>query len=281
MIQARRRPGGLYGVGFGLVVAFTAVAIFYPFYWMVMASVEPEGSSMANVSLLIPHGFSLDAYKAVLQRKPMPLWILNTFIVTIASTLLVVPLSLLAAYSLNRFRFRGRTGVIFFVLMTQLLPASALVVPLFLIFRNYRLLNTLQGVSIAYMSFLLPLAIWILWGYMQTIPPEFEEAAMVDGCNRLGAFLRVTIPIAIPGLAAVALFAFLESWNQYLLAYVLTGSEDKWVISLGLYSFIGEYVVLVEQMMAASVIASIPALLVFVILQRYLRGGLALGGLRG
>ena len=82
MIQARRRPGGLYGVGFGLVVAFTAVAIFYPFYWMVMASVEPEGSSMANVSLLIPHGFSLDAYKAVLQRKPMPLWILNTFIVT-------------------------------------------------------------------------------------------------------------------------------------------------------------------------------------------------------
>lgn len=281
MIQGRRRPGGLYGVGLGLVVAFTAVAIFYPFYWMVMASVEPEGSSMANVSLLIPHGFSLDAYKAVLQRKPMPLWILNTFIVTIASTLLVVPLSLLAAYSLNRFRFRGRTGVIFFVLMTQLLPASALVVPLFLIFRNYRLLNTLQGVSIAYMSFLLPLAIWILWGYMQTIPPEFEEAAMVDGCNRLGAFLRVTIPIAIPGLAAVALFAFLESWNQYLLAYVLTGSEDKWVISLGLYSFIGEYVVLVEQMMAASVIASIPALLVFVILQRYLRGGLALGGLRG
>lgn len=104
---------------------------------------------------------------------------------------------------------------------------------------------------------------------------------MVDGCNRLGAFLRVTVPLAIPGLAAVALFAFLESWNQYLLAYVLTSSEDKWVISLGLYSFIGEYVVLVEQMMAASVIASIPALLVFVILQRYLRGGLALGGLRG
>ena len=281
MAQGRRQTGGLYRIGFGLVVAFTAVAIFYPFYWMVMASVQPQGSSMANVSLLLPHDFSLDAYKAVLQRKPMPLWILNTFVVTIFSTALVVPLSLLAAYSLNRFRFRGRTGVIFFVLMTQLLPASALVVPLFLIFRNYRLLNTLHGVSIAYMSFLLPLAIWILWGYMQTIPAEFEEAAMVDGCNRLGAFLRVTVPLAIPGLAAVALFAFLESWNQYLLAYVLTSSEDKWVISLGLYSFIGEYVVLVEQMMAASVIASIPALLVFVILQRYLRGGLALGGLRG
>ena len=281
MVQERGRVGGLYKLGFALIVAFTAVAIFYPFYWMVIASIQPEGSSLANVSLLLPHGFSLSAYTAVLQRKPMLLWVFNTLLVTLAATALVVPLSLLAAYSLNRFRFRGRTGVIFFVLMTQLLPASALVVPLFLIFRNYRLLNTLHGVSIAYMSFLLPLAIWILWGYMQTIPAEFEEAAMVDGCDRLGAFLRVTVPLAVPGLAAVALFAFLESWNQYLLAYVLTSSENTWVVSLGLYSFIGEYVILVEQMMAASVIASIPALLVFVILQRYLRGGLALGGLRG
>ncbi len=281
MIQTRGRRTHVYRIGFALVTAFTAVAIFYPFYWMVMASFQPEGTSLANVSLLIPHGFSLQAYVAVFTRKPMLLWIFNTFLVTIASTLLVVPLSLLAAYALTRFRFLGRIGVIFFVLMTQLLPASALVVPLFLIFRGYHLLNTLQGVAIAYMSFLLPLAIWILWGYMQTIPAEFEEAAMVDGCTRLGAFIRVTVPLAVPGLAAVALFAFLESWNQYLLAYVLTSSEDKWVISLGLYSFIGEYVVLVEQMMAASVIASIPAVIVFVVLQRYLRGGLALGGLRG
>ena len=281
MVENRGRRGGVYKLGFALIVFFTAVAIFYPFYWMVMASLQPEGSSLANVALLIPRRVTGEAYVNLFLRKPMLLWIINTFIITLASTAIVVPLSLLAAYALNRFRFRGRTGVIFFVLMTQLLPASALVVPLFLIFRNYRLLNTLQGVSIAYMSFLLPLAIWILWGYMQTIPAEFEEAAMVDGCSRLGAFLRVTVPLAVPGLAAVALFAFLESWNQYLLAYVLTGSEDKWVISLGLFSFIGEYVVLVEQMMAASVVASIPALLVFVTLQRYLRGGLALGGLRG
>lgn len=281
MVENRGRKGGVYKLGFALIVFFTAVAIFYPFYWMVMASLQPEGSSLANVALLIPRRVTGEAYVNLFLRKPMLLWIVNTFIITLASTAIVVPLSLLAAYALNRFRFRGRTGVIFFVLMTQLLPASALVVPLFLIFRNYRLLNTLQGVSIAYMSFLLPLAIWILWGYMQTIPAEFEEAAMVDGCSRLGAFMRVTVPLAVPGLASVALFAFLESWNQYLLAYVLTGSEDKWVISLGLFSFIGEYVVLVEQMMAASVVASIPALLVFVTLQRYLRGGLALGGLRG
>lgn len=104
---------------------------------------------------------------------------------------------------------------------------------------------------------------------------------MVDGCTRFGAFLRVTVPIAIPGIVAAALFAFLESWNQYILAYALTSSTEKWVVSLGLYAFIGEYTVLVEQMMAASVMASIPALAVFVALQRYLRGGLALGGLKG
>ena len=128
---------------------------------------------------------------------------------------------------------------------------------------------------------MLPLAIWVLWGYLQGIPIAFEEAALVDGCTNFQAFVKVTLPLALPGLVATALFVFLEGWNHYLLAFVLAGSTSQWVISLGLYSFIGMYSIQVEQMMAASVVAAAPALLVFAILQRYLRGGLALGGLKG
>ena len=148
-------------------------------------------------------------------------------------------------------------------------------------FRDAGLLNTTSGVIIAYTTFMLPLSIWVLWGYMQGIPLYFEEAALVDGCNRFQAFRLVTLPLAMPGLAATALFVFLEGWNHYLLAFVLASSTDQWVISLGLFSFIGQYSIDIEQMMAASVVAAAPALVIFALLQRHLRGGLALGGMKG
>lgn len=282
LFAASRKKVDLLQRGLVMFAAFSiGIVIFYPFYWMVMASGLPEGSSLAKTTVLIPSSISLEAYATVLLQKPMLLWTANTLLVTVLSTAFVTPLALLAAYSMSRFRFRGRMAMIFFVLLTQLLPATSVLIPLFLVFRAYGLLNNLLGVTIAYITFLMPQTIWILWGYLKTIPGDFEESAMVDGCTRFGAFLRVTVPIAIPGIVAAALFAFLESWNQYILAYALTSSTEKWVVSLGLYAFIGEYTVLVEQMMAASVMASIPALAVFVALQRYLRGGLALGGLKG
>ena len=279
--QASRFPISLGQIGFFILVVTICIAVVYPFYWMIMASFLPEGYSIANAPLFFSDQFTLDTYVKLFEQRPIWRWISNTLIVTIASTLLTIPLSVLAAYSLHRFRFRGRRFFIFFVLLMQLLPATAIIVPFFITFRDYRLLDTLQGVTIAYMTFTLPLGIWILWGYFQSIPLDFEEAALVDGATPWGAFWRVTLPLASPGIAATSLFIFLDSWNQYLLAYVLTSSTDRWVISLGLCSCIGEYFVEIEQMMAASVVASIPALLLFAILQRYLRGGLALGGLKG
>lgn len=268
-------------LAFATLLIATIVAIVYPVYWMLVASFSPVGSSLAERFLVMPSRFSLDAYQAVFGRKPMLLWLGNTFIVTVGATMLTLPLALLAAYSLNRFRFRGRVFFIFFVLLTQLLPASVLMVPLFISFRNLQLLNTHAGLIIAYTTFTLPLAIWVLWGYLQGISFEFEEAALVDGCTQLGAFFRVTVPLAVPGIAATALFIFLEAWNQYLLALVLSTRSEVWVIALGLFSFVGEYNIEIEQMMAASVIAVIPAFLLFAVLQRYMRGGLALGGTKG
>ncbi|MBA3891497.1 MAG: carbohydrate ABC transporter permease [Gemmatimonadaceae bacterium] len=280
-MERRGRRDVLTKVGFAFVLITTTVAVIYPVYWMLMGSLAPEGYTMANSPLFLPEAFSLDAYRSLFARKPMLLWIGNTFIVTIAATALTLPLSILAAYALNRYRFRGRMPAIYFILLTQLLPASALIVPMFLIFRGMGLLDSLLGITIAYTSFTMPLAIWVLWGYLQSIPFDFEEAALVDGATQIGAFFRVTLPLAAPGVAATSLFIFLESWNHYLLALVLTSSSSNWVISLGLFSFIGEYVVEVEQMLAASVVTVIPAFLLFFVMQRFLRGGLALGGMKG
>lgn len=278
--QARRRRM-IAGFGFFVLVATTTIAVVYPFYWMVMASFTPQGYSLTNAPLLLPGEFSIEAYTSIFSQRPLATWLGNTIAITLGATAIVLPAALLASYSLNRFRFRGRMVFIFLVLLCQLLPASALIVPMFLIFRDYKLINTTLGVTIAFTTFMLPMGIWVLWGYIQTIPHEFEEAALVDGCNGFQAFVRVTLPLAMPGIAATAMFIFLEGWNHYLLAFVLTSDTQQWVISLGLYSFIGQYVIEIEQMMATSVIAALPALVVFAIMQRYLRGGLSLGGLKG
>jgi ABC-type glycerol-3-phosphate transport system permease component len=278
--QARRRRL-ISRFGFFVLVVTTVIAVVYPFYWMVMASFTPEGYSLANGPLFLPDEFSIEAYISIFNERPLGRWLGNTVVITVTATAIVLPAALLASYSLNRFRFRGRTPFIFFVLLSQLLPSSAVIVPLYLIFRDLRLLNTVLGVTIAYTTFMLPMAVWVLWGYIQSIPREFEESAMVDGCNGFQAFMRVTLPLAAPGIAATALFIFLEGWNHYLLAFVLTSDTSQWVISLGLYAFIGQYNIQIEQMMATSVVAAVPALVVFAVLQRHLRGGLALGGLKG
>lgn len=279
--KKHRRRDWLTRLGFFIVLLTTIIAVVYPVYWMFIGSLAPEGYTFAHAPILFPGKFSLEAFRHVFEQKAMLRWISNTFVVTVLATVITLPLSVLAAYGLNRYRFRGRNFLIFLILLVQLLPESALIVPLFILFRDFGLLDSLFGIALSYLSFTLPLAIWVLWGYLQSISFDFEEAALVDGCSPMGAFFRVTLFIATPGIAATALFIFLECWNSYLLALILTSSQGNWVISLGLFSFIGEYVVQIEQMMAASVVAVIPAFVLFAVMQRYLRGGLALGGMKG
>jgi ABC-type glycerol-3-phosphate transport system permease component len=268
-------------IGLGVLTLVTAIAVGYPVYWMVIASLQTSGTAQIDQAWLFPAHPSLRAYVEVFTQRQMAMWIANTLLVTGVSTVLAMGVALLGAYAIARFRFPGRNSVLFFLLLTQLVPASSLIIPLFLTFRGYGLYDSLPAIAVAYVSFTVPEAQWVLWGYLQNLSEDFENAAMVDGCTRFGAFWRITLPLTLPGVAAAALFCFLEGWNQYLLAYVLTSSSANWVVSLGLFSFVGEYITNVEQMMAASVVASIPSVLLFVILQRYLKGGLTVGGLTG
>jgi multiple sugar transport system permease protein len=187
----------------------------------------------------------------------------------------------LPAYSLARFRFKGKIVFIFFLLVTQMVPPTSLVIPLFLLFKTYKLLNTYIGLVIAYTAFLTPLSVWLLSGYIQGIPKDFEEAALVDGCSRITGFFRVVLPLVVPGLVSVSTLLMLNAWGWYLYAFVLGSTENMWVVSLGLYSFIGQHEVYVENMMATAAVIALPPLVIFLLLQRYLRKGITLGGLSG
>jgi len=268
-------------LGLGLLVFVTAVAVAYPVYWMLIASFQPSGAAQSDQAWLYPNNPSLQAYAGLFAERPMGQWLINTVVVTLASTAVALVTAVFGAYALARFRFHGRTTILFVLLLTQLVPASSLIIPLFLTFRAYGMYDNIGAIAIAYASFTIPEAVWLMWGYYQNLSEDFEHAAMVDGCSQFGAFRRITLPLSLPGLVATTLFCFLEGWNQYLLAYVLTSAPANWVVSLGLFSFIGEFSTDVEQMMAASVVASIPPILVFVLLQRYLKGGLTMGGVTG
>ena len=262
-----------------VVVAACAVAAF-PFYWMLVSSLQAT-SLFTYPPHLFPSELTLRSYLTIFERKPLSLWIGNTMIVSIATTILSLAISLNAAYSLSRFRTRVNLVSGVFVLITQMLPPTLLVVPMYIIFRELRLLDSLFGLVVADTAFSLPLSIWMLKGFFDAAPREVEEAGLVDGCSRLGAFYRLVLPISVPGILVVCTFSFMVAWNEFFFARTLITSEENWVLSVGLSSFVGEYVLQWNEMLAAAVLFTLPPAILFGFAQRYLLQGLTGGAVKG
>ncbi|MCA1648439.1 MAG: carbohydrate ABC transporter permease [Chloroflexi bacterium] len=254
--------------------------IVFPFYWMVISSLQPTGLFTWPPNL-VPRTISFDAYVHMFARRPIGLWLANTALVSIGTTLLSLVISINAALSLSRFRTRQNATVGVVVLGTQMLPATLLVVPVYVIFRSIGLLDSLPGLALSNTAFVLPLSIWLLKGFFDSIPFEIEEAALVDGCNRLQAFYRVVVPLALPGVLVSAVYAFLLSWDEFFFARTFINSETRWVLSVGLSSFVGEHTVEWNEMMAAAVVFSIPPTLLFFLVQRHFVQGVAGGAVKG
>lgn len=270
-------------IGLFILIIIVSILIIYPIYWMFMSSLMPVGTSVIEIPIFFPSKLTIEPYLGIFgsTTKPIGRWLINTAIIAFSSTFFTIIVSSTAAYGIARFKFKGKKIYTFIILLAQMLPPTILIIPLFIFFKKLGLTNSLIGVVISYITFTLPLCTWVLWGFFKRIPVELEEAAMIDGCTQFGAFLRILIPLATPGLAAVSLLSFLEGWGAYLYAFVLTSSVDKWTISLGLSSFIGEHNTSTEFMMATAVIATIPPILIFIWLERYLVSGLTLGAING
>lgn len=263
-----------------LVIACVLLNLF-PFYWMVSSSLKESASLFAYPPTFLPLPFDVGAYVQVFRQTALLEWLLNSVRVAVPTTVLALVFSVTGAYALSRFKFRGRGLTAMLILVTQMLPGTLLVIPLYLLFKQFGLLDTHVGLIIAYATFALPFSIWMLKGYFDTIPLEIEEAAIVDGCTRLQVLARIVLPLSLPGLTVTAMFAFILAWNDLILAVTLTTDPSLRLDAVGLASFIGEYGTPWGLIMSASTVSSLPILILFLFAQRYLLAGLTAGAVKG
>jgi len=263
-----------------ITLAGAAIVSFFPLFWMLSTSLKTTSGVFASPPVWWPASPSVSAYVDVATKLNFPLYFRNTLVVSLLSTILSMVFAVLAAYGFSRFRFRGRSLALMFIVGTQMFPLILLIIPYFTIMQRLGLVNTDLALVIAYSSFSLPFCTWVLIGFFNSIPRELDEAAMVDGCSRLGALFRVVLRTALPGIGATSVFAFMNSWNQYLFPLVITTSWRKYTLPLAIASLMGQTRFEWNDVMAASVMAAVPPLLLFLAFQKYFVHGLAAGAVK-
>jgi len=261
------------------LVVFTGVVLF-PFYWLLASSLKSSDQLFQVPPLWVPAPPTPDNFERLMQGA-FPIWFKNSITIALATTLLGLSVAALAAYSFSRFPFRGNRPLSSLFLFIQLFPVAVIIIPLFILWSDLKLTNTYWSLIITYLVFGLPISTWLLIGFFNAVPAELEEAAMIDGSSRLGALWRVTLPLCLPGLAATAIYVFLLAWNEFFFALTFMSSTEMRTIPVGLESFFGEHSVDWGLVMAGSVVATLPVVVLFGMLSRYFVQGLTAGAVKG
>jgi multiple sugar transport system permease protein len=255
--------------------------VLFPFYWMTVTSFKTEDQMRSLVSMFWPSPFVVENYTQLLTKTDFAIWYRNSAFVAVSSTLVATAIGTLGAYALARLRFLGRAFLSSATLITYLVPPSILFIPLYAQIRTMGLADSLAGLIAAYPSFTVPFVTWLLMGYFGSIPEELEEAAMIDGATRFGAFRRIILPLAAPGVLAAGLFAFTQAWNEFLYALVFISDVKQRTLPVGLSTFITGDVYGWGYLMAGAVLTTLPVILVYTYLQRYMVEGLTAGSVKG
>ena len=263
--------------------AWTVILLIaFPLFWMIVTSLKPESELFTRPPTFFPSEYTLANYERLLFDTHFPTFFMNSSIVALGTTLLVIGVATLGAYSLVTFRYRGRRLLAQAVLFTYLLPSVILVIPLYLVMARLGLVNSLLGLVICYATFALPFALWLLRSFMAAIPIDLESAAMIDGASRIRAFIDVILPQALPGIISTALFTFIVAWNEYLFALVLINRQLSMTLPVGVFSvLINPHQIEWGLMMTASVMMSVPLIIAFSFLQKHLTRGFGAGAVKG
>ena len=261
-------------------LAVAVLVVLFPIYWMVITSLKLP-REIYRTPALWPHVFTLNNYRLLLEEKEFLLNIRNSVIVAGAVTVISMVVSSLAAYSMVRFRTRFRGVIGRLILFAYLTPTSLLFIPLSILMAKLQLGNSLYGLVLVYLTFSLPLSTWLLQGYFRSVPRALEEQGMIDGLTRLGALLRIVLPLSGPGLAAVAIFIFTGAWNELLLALVLITSDSARTAPLGLNYLITSDVLPWGPLMAGAVLSSLPLMILYFVAQRFMVQGMTSGSVKG
>ena len=262
----------------GLAVA--AVMLF-PIYWMVATAFKPGRDILSLTPKWIPNPITLENFQYAVQRPYFVDDVRNSLVIVGSMLVIGLAVAFLAAVGTARFGFKGRTGYLVMIIGVQMVPLNALIIPVYLMLDSVGQTDALPGVVAVYLAVVLPFMIWTLRGFVANIPPELEEAAMIDGCTRVGAAVRITFPLVGPGLVATAIFGFIQAWNEYIAAYVLLSSPNNQTLTVWLASFTTNHGPEWGPLMAAATLTGLPVVALFLVLQRYLAGGLTAGAVKG
>jgi len=269
-------------LGWNVIGLLVFVFMVFPVFWMVSTAFKSEDQINSFNPTWIPSHPTLAHFTAALHQQHFWADVKNTMIIVLVTISISLVAAFLAAVALAKYRFAGRAMFIVLVIGIQMLPPIGLVIPLYVLLGRYGLVNTLTGVILVYFTFALPFAVWVLRGFLIGIPKELEEAAMVDGSTRLGAFVRILLPLVAPGLAATSIFAFITVWNEYIFASIILHDNSKQTITLWLTNFLGGSIGGVDWgvVMAASTLIAIPVVIFFLLVQRRIAFGLTTGAVK-
>jgi len=268
-------------VGWNALGLAVFVVMIFPVYWMVSTAFKTGPNIFSYSPKWLPIPATLANFGDAIHRQYFWQNVRNSLVVVVVVVTLSLALAFLAALALAKFRFYGRKAFIVITIAVLMVPLNALIIPLYITLSRVHEVNKLSGVIITYMTFVLPFAIWTLRGFILGVPRELEEAAMVDGTTRFGAFVRILLPLVAPGLVATSIFAFIQAWNEYIIAYVLLSSPEKQTLTVWLASFTTNRGTEWGPLMAGATLTAVPVVIFFLIVQRRIAFGLTSGAVRG
>ena len=283
-ITKRQRKDAFYTITAAIVLLIWAL----PAIWIIFTAFRPGNEINVTPPVWIPQKLTLDAFLSLFGFNPdiaagVPVWnyMWNSTRVAVLTTIFSVGLGTMAGYAFSRFKFRWSSTIFLLIMLSRSVPGIALSLPLFLLMRNYGLIDTVQGLAIVYVAINIPFTAWLMDGFFRQIPQELDEAAYIDGCSHWSAFWRIDLPLALPGMAAASIFAFLASWNEYQIASVITKTPAAKTFPVGLYDFTSQFTVDWRGMAAMSVLMMVPAVIFVILTQRSMVKGLTFGAIKG
>lgn len=268
-------------VVFALVLILILGFILLPIYWCLVTSFKPSAEITSKVVTYWPKEFTFDNYVQAWTKSGFAIYFRNSLLVAVLGTTGIVIISLLTGYALSRFKFKGKAGFLLVLLCTQFIPGAMMITPTFIIFKNLHLLNNLFALVLINITFQFPFNSILMRGFIGGIDYTIEEAAQIDGCNRISGIVKILLPILRPGIATIAAYGFISCWNEFLFGFMFISKKDLLTLPIGLKSLVGEFSINYGQLAAGAVIAVVPTLILFSYAQKNLVGGLSAGAVKG
>lgn len=264
------------------VIIISVILLAFPLYWMMVTALT-QRSSLLNNSNVLPQikYFTFENFITIIKTQPILTWFMNSMFVTVISTFLAIMVATMAGYSMSRFKYFSTNLLGFFLLIVRMLPETLLVVPLYIMFSKFGLIDKYASLIISNITFVIPFAAWMMKSYFDGIPFSLEESARIDGCNRFQAVRKVILPLTIPGLGATATYSAILCWSEFLFSRTFMMQPKNWTITVGISSLIGEYTIIWGEIMAAAAISIMPIALIFIFLEKYMVAGITSGAVKG